>query len=100
MSSQITQEQVAHVAHLARLAITDDEAAKYAIQLSDVLAHASDIEALDLAGVMPTSHPLPLCNVMRADVVQPSLPVDVVLAMAPSVRDEMFLVPRILGEAP
>ncbi len=65
-----------------------------------MLDHADDVEALDLAGVPPTAHPLPLVNVLRDDVVRPSLDRDEVLAAAPAVEDGRFRVPPILGEAP
>jgi aspartyl-tRNA(Asn)/glutamyl-tRNA(Gln) amidotransferase subunit C len=65
-----------------------------------VLDHARDVEALDTEGVPPTAHPLPLENVLRDDEVRPSLDRSEVLAAAPSVEQDRFRVPRILGEAP
>ena len=100
MAEHLTRETVAHVARLARLDVTDDEVELFTTQLSAVLDHAADIEKLDTADVPPTAHPLPLENVLRDDVVQPSLDRDEVLAMAPSAEDDRFRVPRILGEAP
>jgi aspartyl-tRNA(Asn)/glutamyl-tRNA(Gln) amidotransferase subunit C len=91
---------VAHVARLARLQLTDDELGRITEQLSAVLEHARDVEALDTAGVPPTAHPLPLVNVFRDDVVVPCLDREEVLAEAPDVESERFRVPRILGEAP
>ena len=89
---------MAHVATLARLDVTDEELDLFTGQLAKVLEHAADVEALDLAGVPPTTHPLPLVNVLRADVVRPSLDRDEVLAMAPQAEDGRFRVPRILDE--
>jgi aspartyl-tRNA(Asn)/glutamyl-tRNA(Gln) amidotransferase subunit C len=100
MADRITTEDVAHVARLARLALTDDELDRYTEQLAAVLEHAADIEALDTSGVEPTAHPLPLVNVLRDDVARPGLPRQEVLAMAPATEDDRFSVPRILGEAP
>lgn len=100
MADRISQEDVAHVAGLARLALTDAEIAEYTEQLAAVLAHAADVEALDVAGVEPTAHPYPLHNVLRADVVGPTIARDEVLAAAPAVDADQFKVPSILGEEP
>jgi aspartyl-tRNA(Asn)/glutamyl-tRNA(Gln) amidotransferase subunit C len=100
MGERLTRETVAHVARLARLAVTDVELETFTTQLGAVLDHAADIEKLDTADVPPTAHPLPLENVLRADEVEPSLDRDEVLGQAPSAEDDRFRVPRILGEAP
>lgn len=100
MTQRITEDDVRHVAKLARLDVTDDEVALFAGQLEAVLEHAQDVEALDVGGVPPTAHPLPLRNVFRADVPRPGVDRDEVLAMAPAAEDGRFRVPRILGEAP
>jgi aspartyl-tRNA(Asn)/glutamyl-tRNA(Gln) amidotransferase subunit C len=100
MSRRITTEEVAHVAQLARLRLTPEELEQYTEQLAAVLDHARDVEALDTEGVPPTAHPLPLINVLRDDVVRPSLDRAEVLAAAPHVEANRFRVPRILGEAP
>lgn len=89
-----------HVAALARLELTDDEVESLTRELGVILEHAGQIAALDTSGVPPTSHPLPLRNVLRADEPGPSLDRDEVLAEAPSVEDGRFRVPRIIGEAP
>jgi len=91
---------VAHVAHLARLALTEEEIERFTAQLAAVLGHAADVAVLDLSGVAPTAHPLPLRNVLRDDEVRPGLDRDETLAQAPASEDGRFLVPRILGEAP
>jgi aspartyl-tRNA(Asn)/glutamyl-tRNA(Gln) amidotransferase subunit C len=100
MPGRISPADVAHVATLARLDLTDEEKERFAEQLGAVLAHAADVEALDTAGVPPTAHPLPLRNVLRDDVVRPSLDREEVLAQAPEVEGGRFPVPRIMGEAP
>ena len=97
---EITREDVAHVAKLARLAVSDEELDLFTGQLAAVLEHARDVEALDVAGVPPTAHPLPLKNVLRPDVVRPSLDRAEVLAAAPAVEDDRFAVPPVLGEEP
>ncbi len=97
---EISRDDVAHVARLARLSLTDDELDVFTGQLAAVLDHARDVESLDVGDVPPTAHPLPLKNVLRPDVVVPSLDRDEVLAVAPAVEDDRFAVPPILGEEP
>jgi aspartyl-tRNA(Asn)/glutamyl-tRNA(Gln) amidotransferase subunit C len=92
----ITNAEVEHVAMLARLALTGDEVERLTRDLGAILEHAADVAALDLDGVPPTAHPLPLVNVLRPDEVAPTLPRDEVLAAAPSAEDGRFKVPRIL----
>jgi aspartyl-tRNA(Asn)/glutamyl-tRNA(Gln) amidotransferase subunit C len=98
MTERITRQDVAHVAALARLSLTDDELDAFTVQLADILDHAADLDALDLADVQPTAHPLPLVNVFRDDVIGPTSDRDEVLAAAPSVEDSQFKVPPVLGE--
>ncbi len=100
MAQPISKDDVAHVARLARLALSDDELEQYTSQLAGVLRHAADIEALDIEGVEATAHPFPLVNVLREDLPTPSLDRDEVLAQAPDVDQDRFRIPRILGEAP
>lgn len=96
----ISREDVAKVASLARLTLSDDELDRYTGQLQSILDHARDVEALELDGVSPTSHPIPLHDVTRADEIEPCLERDDVLAEAPAAEDGMFRVPPVLGEAP
>jgi aspartyl-tRNA(Asn)/glutamyl-tRNA(Gln) amidotransferase subunit C len=100
MTERISRDQVAHVARLARLELADDELDMFTEQLGAVLDHAADVEALELDDVLPTSHPYPLKNVLRADVVSASVDTAEVLDAAPAVEDGRFRVPPILGEAP
>ena len=100
MSARLTRDDVAKVAHLARLDLTDAELDRYTEQLGAVLDHADDVAALDLDGVAPTAHPLPLVNVLRDDVVVATVDRDEVLGQAPAVEDHRFRVPAILGEEP
>ncbi len=92
--------EVAHVAKLARLELTDEELETFTEQLASVLAHGSDVAALDLSQVAPTAHPLPVRNVLRPDEPRPCLDRTEVLAAAPLVEDNRFRVPKIVGEAP
>ncbi len=89
-----------YVAKLARLNLTPAEVDLYTGQLAGMLAHFSDIGKLDLADVEPMVHPIPLVNVLRADVPGACLDRDEVLSSAPSTDDGRFRVPPILGEAP
>lgn len=100
MGSPLSREDVAHVARLARLDVSDDEIERFTEQLGAVLEHAADVASLDTAGVPPTAHPLDLANVLRDDTPTPSLDRDEVLAMAPAAEGGRFRVPKILGDAP
>jgi aspartyl-tRNA(Asn)/glutamyl-tRNA(Gln) amidotransferase subunit C len=92
----LSRADVEHVARLARLGLSDDELDQLTGELAAVLGHAADVASLDLDGVEPTSHPLPLRNVVRDDVVRPTLDRAEVLAAAPATEDDRFRVPRIL----
>jgi aspartyl-tRNA(Asn)/glutamyl-tRNA(Gln) amidotransferase subunit C len=93
----ISDDDVLHVARLARLTLTDDEVARAAEQLSAILGHVDALRELDLTGVPPTAHALQMENVMRPDRSRPSWPRDEVLADAPAVQDGMFRVPPTGG---
>ena len=97
---RISRDEVAHVARLALLELSDAELDEFTGQLGAVLAHAGDVEALDLTDVAPTHHPLGLINVFRADVPVPSLDRDEVLAEAPSVEAHRFRVPPAVADQP
>ncbi|QGG94670.1 Asp-tRNA(Asn)/Glu-tRNA(Gln) amidotransferase subunit GatC [Actinomarinicola tropica] len=100
MPDPISRDDVAHVADLARLRLTDDELDHFTEQLAAVLDHARDVEGLDVADVPPTAHPYELTNVLRPDEVRPTLDRDEVLAEAPAAEAGQFRVPPVLGEAP
>ena len=89
---------IAKVARLARIALTDEELERYGAQLSNILEHAEQVQALPTEGVEPTSHPLPMVNAFRPDVVTGSLSRDEILDQAPAAEDGYFRVPRILDE--
>jgi aspartyl-tRNA(Asn)/glutamyl-tRNA(Gln) amidotransferase subunit C len=100
MAPHLTRDDVAAVARLARLQLTDEELDAFTGQLASILAHAEDIEALDIGDVPPTAHPYDLRNVFRPDEVRPTVDRDEVLAQAPAAEDGRFVVPAILGEEP
>ena len=97
VSDRITPEAVAKVAKLARLSLDADELRRATDQLSDVLDHFADIDALDLDGVEPMTHPTPIANVMRDDVEVDGLDRNEVLAAAPASESGRFLVPPVVG---
>jgi aspartyl-tRNA(Asn)/glutamyl-tRNA(Gln) amidotransferase subunit C len=99
VSDRISAADVAKVARLARLDLSIDELELMTAQLSGMLEHFADIDALDLAATEPMTQPYPLVNVLRPDVVAPSLDRDEVLAAAPAAEDGRFRVPPIIGLA-
>ena len=95
----IDRAAVDHVARLARLDLSEEERESMRNELSKILAHAEKIQELDLEGVEPTAHSVPLRNVMRPDEVTPSLTQEEALANAPAEEDGRFLVPKIVEDA-
>lgn len=98
--SGLSREDVAHVAALARLALTEDELDRYTGQLAAVLDHARDLEAFDLSATPPAAHPFAHAGGLRDDVVAGCLDRAEVLAAAPLVEEDRFVVPPILGAEP
>ncbi|MDP4503016.1 Asp-tRNA(Asn)/Glu-tRNA(Gln) amidotransferase subunit GatC [Nonomuraea sp. NBC_00507] len=96
--SAITRDEVAHLARLSRLALTDDELEHYATQLDAIIEAVAKVSEVAAEDVPPSSHALPLTNVFRADEVRQSLTPEQALAGAPAVEGDRFQVPRILGE--
>ena len=94
----ISRQDVEHVARLSRLALNDAELERMREQLSGILAYIDKLRALDTAGVEPTSHAVPLVNVMRDDEPAPSLPPAEMLANAPDPAGGLFRVPKIIEE--
>ncbi|MFF2890381.1 Asp-tRNA(Asn)/Glu-tRNA(Gln) amidotransferase subunit GatC [Paenibacillus sp. NPDC057967] len=92
----ITLKDVEHVANLARLDLSDAEKAQFTEQLNAILKYAEKLNELDTDGVEPTSHVLPITNVMRDDVKKESLPIEKVLLNAPDEEDGQFKVPAVL----
>lgn len=94
----ITRDEVAHLARLARIAVTDAELDVFAGQLDVILSAVARVAEVAADDIPPTTHAVPLTNVLRPDVITPSLPRDEVLAAAPAAEDGRFRVPRILED--
>jgi aspartyl-tRNA(Asn)/glutamyl-tRNA(Gln) amidotransferase subunit C len=94
----ITRAEVAHLARLSRLAVTDDELDLFAGQLGVILTSIARIGEVTAADIPPTSHSVPLTNVLRDDVIKPCLSREDALAGAPDTAEDRFRVPRILDE--
>jgi len=98
LSVPITRAEVAHLARLARIAMTDDELDRLAGELDVILGAVALVGEVAAADVPPMSHAVPITTVLRADEVRPSLPREEVLAMAPAAEGGRFRVPRILDD--
>ena len=90
---------VAYVAKLARIALTDEEITRFGSQLGDLLEHVAALEKLDVSAIAATAQVIESRNVDRPDTVGESLKRDVVLSMAPSKQGAFFRVPQIIGES-
>jgi len=87
---------IKYVAHLARLALTPDEETKFGAQLGTVLGYVEKLKEVDVSGVEPTAHAVPLVNVTRADEVRPSMSNEDALRNAPLQANGLFMVPQIV----
>ena len=96
--SDLTRDEVARLAVLARLDLTDDELDRLAKELEVIVDSVANVSTVPLADVPYTSHPVPMTNVLRDDVPEASVDLVAVLAVAPEVEGRMFVVPQILGE--
>jgi aspartyl-tRNA(Asn)/glutamyl-tRNA(Gln) amidotransferase subunit C len=94
----ISRVEVAHLAHLARLAVSEQELDMFAGQLDVILQAVARVGEVAAADIPPTSHSVPLTNVLRDDVVEPCLTQSEALSGAPDAEDGRFRVPRILEE--
>jgi aspartyl-tRNA(Asn)/glutamyl-tRNA(Gln) amidotransferase subunit C len=94
--SQPTELNIDHVAHLARLALTAEEKAKFSQQLGEVIHHIEQLARVDVSQVEPTAHAFPVYNVWADDVARPGLSVEEVLRNAPAQRDNMIVVPKVV----
>lgn len=97
--ASITRAEVAHLAKLARLALTEDELDHYAGQLDVILSAVARVSEVASGDIPPTSHAVPVVNVFREDVVTTSLKAEQALSGAPSSEESRFRVPRILDES-
>jgi aspartyl-tRNA(Asn)/glutamyl-tRNA(Gln) amidotransferase subunit C len=98
--SGLSRADVEHVAHLARLGLTDDELARLEGQLNHILDQYAVLAELDTDAIEPTARTIELENILRPDEARPSLAVDEALAGAPERAGDHFVVPGIIGEAP
>jgi aspartyl-tRNA(Asn)/glutamyl-tRNA(Gln) amidotransferase subunit C len=87
---------IKYVAHLARLQLTSEEEQKLGAQLGHILGYIEKLNELDVTGVEPTAHAVPMVNVTRPDEIQPSLPRDEALRNAPAQANGLFIVPKIV----
>lgn len=94
----ITRDEVAHLARLSRLALSDDELDRFAGQLDVIIGAVARVQEVASAGIPPTTHAVELANVFREDAVVPCLGADAALAQAPAAEQGRFRVPRILAE--
>lgn len=94
----IERREVEHVARLARLQLSDTELERLREQLDAILAYIDKLKELPIEGVEPTSHAVPLVNVMRDDEVRPGVPREAMLANAPDRAGEFVRVPRIIED--
>ena len=94
----IDRAEVAHLARLSRLALTDKELGHFAGQLDQIIAAVARVQEVASEGIPPTTHAVPVTNVFRDDVVVPPLGADKALDQAPAVEQQQFRVPRILSE--
>lgn len=94
----ITREEVAHLARLSRLALSDAELDRFAGQLDVIIGAVARVQEVAAEGIPPMTHALPLVNVLRDDVVVPPLGAQAALAQAPAAEQGRFRVPRILAD--
>ncbi|MFS0140562.1 Asp-tRNA(Asn)/Glu-tRNA(Gln) amidotransferase subunit GatC [Corynebacterium striatum] len=95
--SEISREEVAHLAKLSRLALSDEELEQFATQIDKIVDSVSDVGKVDAEGVEPMSHPHSVVAPMREDVIVRTLTAEQALDQAPAAEDERFVVPQILG---
>ena len=93
---KISKEEVAYVAHLARLSFSEEETGKFTSQLNDILLYMEKLNAIDTTGVEPMTHAIAQKNAFRTDAVGESLPVETALANAPETRGNCFDVPKVI----
>ena len=94
----ITRDEVAHLARLSRLALDDAELEHLAAQLDVIISAVARVQEVTADDIPPTSHAVPMTNVLRADEIVPPLTAAEALAQAPAVQQQRFRVPRILEE--
>ena len=98
MNEKINEQQIRHVAKLARLKITDEQVKTFTPQLNAILTYIAQLEQLDTSNIEPLAHCLPVSNVLRDDTINPSLSNTDALANAPAKDGEFFTIPKVLGD--
>lgn len=93
---KITRQEVEHVAKLARLELTEQEADTFTGQLDAILSYVDKLKELNTDGIIPTAHAVPMENAFREDQVQPSIGVENALANAPARAESFFRVPKVI----
>lgn len=96
---RLSREEVEHVALLARLELDPQEIERFTWELNQILEHMEKLNELDVSNVQPTSHVIPMTNVLRPDKVEQPLPREEVLANAPDATEDAFRVPRVVEES-
>ena len=93
---KITKDEVAYVAHLARLTFGEEEVGRFTSQLNDILLYMEKLSEVDTTGVEPMTHAIAQKNAFRSDTVDTSLPAEISLANAPAARGNCFEVPKVI----
>jgi aspartyl-tRNA(Asn)/glutamyl-tRNA(Gln) amidotransferase subunit C len=96
--SEISRDEVAHLAMLSRLALSEEEIKLFAEQIDEIVGAVAAVQQVDTEGVEPMSHPHSIATAMRDDVLVPTLTAEQALDQAPATEDGRFMVPQILGE--
>lgn len=96
MPDETTAIDVPYVALLARLSLSEEEQKKLAAQLQHILEYVDKLKELDVSNIEPTAHAVPITNVLRKDVVKPSIPTELALKNAPQKANNLFIVPKIV----
>ncbi len=96
--SEISRDEVAHLAMLSRLALSEEEISLFAEQIDEIVGAVAAVRQVDTEGVEPMSHPHSISTAMRDDVLVPTLTAEQALDQAPATEDGRFMVPQILGE--
>jgi aspartyl-tRNA(Asn)/glutamyl-tRNA(Gln) amidotransferase subunit C len=94
--SDLSRDDILHVAKLARLELTDDEIARFSTELTAILDYVEQLKGVDVEDVAPTSHTLPLKNVLRDDVVTPAFSPEKIMSGAPDVENNCYKVPPVI----
>ena len=92
----INKQTVEYVAHLSRIELSENELVTLSGQLNDILEFIDKLKRVDISSVQPTSHILPINNVLRPDVLKPSLSIEETIKNAPLKKDNFFVVPKVI----